>query len=70
MVAAWMKIAILVLKVPPVSKKQRPYRQNAFSEHQSASTADAPIGAVEFCKKLTLLLISEFTKYIKTRNRK
>jgi hypothetical protein len=52
MVAAWLKIATLVLKASPASKKQRPHRQNEFSEHQNASNADALTGAGEFCKKL------------------
>jgi len=41
-----------VLKASPASKKQRPHRQNEFSEHQNASNADALTGAGEFCKKL------------------
>jgi hypothetical protein len=53
MVAAWMKIATLVLKAPPASKKQRPHRQNEFSEHLNASNADALTGAGGFCKKLS-----------------
>lgn len=53
MVAAWLKIATLVLKASPASKKQRPHRQNEFSEHQNASNADALTGAGEFCKKLS-----------------
>jgi len=40
------------LKSSPASKKQRPHRQNEFSEHQNASNADALTGAGEFCKKL------------------
>jgi len=52
MVAAWLKIATLVLKASPASKKQRPHRQNEFSEHQNASNADALTGAGGFCKKL------------------
>jgi hypothetical protein len=46
-------------KAPPTSKKQQPHRQNVFSEHQNASTADALIGAGEFCKRLPL---SEFNQ--------
>jgi hypothetical protein len=53
MVAAWLKIATLVLKASPASKKQRPHRQNEFSEHQNASNADALTGAGGFCKKLS-----------------
>jgi len=41
-----------VLKASPASKKQRPHRQNEFSEHQNASNADALTGAGGFCKKL------------------
>jgi len=40
------------LKASPASKKQRPHRQNEFSEHQNASNADALTGAGGFCKKL------------------
>jgi hypothetical protein len=46
-----------VLKASPASKKQRPHRQNEFSEHQNASNADALTGAGEFCKKLMLVKI-------------
>jgi len=42
------------LKASPASKKQRPHRQNEFSEHQNASNADALTGAGGFCKKLAL----------------
>jgi len=52
MVAAWMKIAVLMLKTPPAAKKQQTHRQNAFAEHQNAFTDDAPTGAGEFCKRL------------------
>jgi hypothetical protein len=55
MVAAWLKIATLVLKASPASKKQRPHRQNEFSEHLNASNADALTGAGGFCKKLTCI---------------
>jgi hypothetical protein len=55
MVAAWLKIATLVLKASPASKKQRPHRQNEFSEHQNASNADALTGAGGFCKKLVFV---------------
>jgi hypothetical protein len=57
MVAAWMKIAVLVLKTLPAAKKQQTHRQNAFAEHQNAFTDDAPTGAREFCKRLFRLLI-------------
>jgi hypothetical protein len=43
------------LKASPASKKQRPHRQNEFSEHQNASNADALTGAGGFCKKLLSL---------------
>jgi hypothetical protein len=55
MVAAWMKIAVLVLKTLPAAKKQQTHRQNAFAEHQNAFTDDAPTGAREFCKRLEAL---------------
>jgi hypothetical protein len=57
MVAAWMKIAIPVLNAPLVPINQRPQRQNVFSEHQNASTADATTGAGGFCKRLSGLRI-------------
>jgi hypothetical protein len=58
MVAAWLKIATLVLKASPASKKQRPHRQNEFSEHQNASNADALTGAGGFCKKLLCMQLT------------
>jgi len=45
------------LKASPASKKQRPHRQNEFSEHQNASNADALTGAGGFCKKLNVIEI-------------
>jgi len=51
-----------VLKASPASKKQRPHRQNEFSEHQNASNADALTGAGEFCKKLKALNSSSLAK--------
>jgi hypothetical protein len=64
MVAAWLKIATLVLKASPASKKQRPHRQNEFSEHQNASNADALTGAGGFCKKLKEILAGSGVKYL------
>jgi uncharacterized protein (DUF1800 family) len=60
MVAAWMKIAVLMLKTPPAAKKQQTHRQNAFAEHQNAFTDDAPTGAGEFCKRLTCVWLQIF----------
>jgi hypothetical protein len=55
MVAAWLKIAILMMKAPQTSKKQWPNRQNVFSKHQNASTAAPPTGAEAFCKRLSII---------------
>jgi hypothetical protein len=52
MVAAWLKTEFLMLKAPPVAKKQHTHRKNLFSEHPYASTADVLTGAGGFCKRL------------------
>jgi hypothetical protein len=51
MVAAWLKSAPLMLKATPVAKKQRPHRQNVFSQHQNASTVPTrPPGLRNFAR--------------------
>jgi len=56
MVAALLKKAILVVETPQSSKKNWHNRQNVFSEHQNASTADALTDSGGFCKKIIDLI--------------
>jgi hypothetical protein len=52
MVAAWLKIALLVLKAPLAAQELPSQCQNVLSGHQNASTAEVPAGTDEFCKRL------------------
>jgi hypothetical protein len=55
MVAARLKIELPMLKAPPVAKKRLTHRQNLFSEHQYASTADVLTGAWGILQKAHLI---------------
>jgi hypothetical protein len=65
MVAAWLKIATLVLKASPASKKQRPHRQNVFSQHQNASTVPTrPPGLRNFARGSYIVDPEKHVNYI------